>query len=113
MYYRIDLVNTASYFFTDPCLSIICGYGAHCEVIKDKPNCVCPDITTCHNVFAPVCGSNGVTYPNECRLKDDQCLSQKRIKIESETACGKKTAYISTCMKIWWEVCRNSAEHAA
>ena len=36
-----------------------------------------------------VCGSNGVTYPNECSLKAASCTSQTEITVSYIGDCGK------------------------
>ncbi|XP_070562238.1 agrin-like [Ptychodera flava] len=70
-----------------PCARVLCGFGAVCQV-DDKGNgiCVCPEI--CSAVFAPVCGSDSVTYISECHLRVASCSQRKRITTESQGQCG-------------------------
>ncbi|DBA00261.1 TPA: hypothetical protein N0F65_007905 [Lagenidium giganteum] len=45
----------------------------------------------CQEILAPVCGSNGKTYDNECELRVAAC-KDKKIKMVSKGRCGNSTA---------------------
>ena len=47
------------------------------------------DIIAGLKVENKVCGSDGVTYMNECELRIASCRHQKIISVESRGACGK------------------------
>ena len=64
-----------------------CGYGATCEVEKCVAKCVCND--ACTTQYAPVCGTDGITYSNECFLRLQSCKTQTHIKVAREEKCGK------------------------
>eukprot|EP00106_Octopus_bimaculoides_P012705 XP_014780147.1 PREDICTED: agrin-like [Octopus bimaculoides] len=72
----------------DPCDSHFCAFGAECHVNNTvmKPYCRC--IEKCNDIFSPVCGSDQVSYTNECNLKRSSCLKKKRIKVLIAQACG-------------------------
>ncbi|XP_077998686.1 agrin-like isoform X2 [Glandiceps talaboti] len=87
-----------------PCARVLCGFDAVCQV-DEKGNgvCVCPE--QCTTVFAPVCGSDGVTYISECHLRVASCSQKKRITVESQGPCGstdpcasKECSYGANCV---------------
>ena len=70
-----------------PCATIKCGFYATCQVDVDgKPKCVCPLV--CTKIYAPVCGTDGETYGNECLLKVQSCTNQTSIAVAHEGPCG-------------------------
>ncbi|KAJ0412411.1 hypothetical protein ATCC90586_005431 [Pythium insidiosum] len=53
---------------------------------KSKPSRQCE--MGCIEIFQPVCGSDGVTYPNKCHLEVANCNAENPISIQSEGECG-------------------------
>lgn len=47
----------------------------------------CPEV--CPQIFAPVCGSDGVTYSSVCQLQLASCLLGSDITVVAEGACGE------------------------
>jgi len=47
------------------CTKHICPYGATCSEKNGEAVCECPE---CPSDYDPVCGTNAVSYQNECRL---------------------------------------------
>ncbi|XP_036359766.1 agrin isoform X5 [Octopus sinensis] len=72
----------------NPCDTHFCAFGAECHVNNTimKPYCRC--IEKCDDIFSPVCGSDLVSYTNECNLKRESCLKKKRIKVLIAQQCG-------------------------
>ena len=46
----------------------------------------CPEF--CTSLYAPVCGSNGVTYSNECMMKEATCLEETEVTVAFEGRCA-------------------------
>ena len=69
----------------------MCAFGGVCiprvEGETGGARCHCED--TCPYVYDPVCGSDGTTYDNECRLKLASCRKRKLIKQLHTGECGK------------------------
>ncbi|KAL3860973.1 hypothetical protein ACJMK2_007067, partial [Sinanodonta woodiana] len=63
----------------------ICQYYSVCQFDGDMSRCVCP--SDCLPVDAKVCGSDGMTYQNECELRVASCMMQKTILMVSVGQC--------------------------
>ncbi|GAB1608384.1 agrin isoform X12 [Argonauta hians] len=90
----------------DPCDSYFCAFGAECYVnnTNTKPYCKC--MMRCNNNISPVCGTDRVSYTNECHLKKFNCLKKKRVKVLFTRACGdyfktSRTVIFRQCRRCW------------
>ncbi|XP_006824598.2 tomoregulin-2-like, partial [Saccoglossus kowalevskii] len=64
------------------CDETTCRYGGACIYdVDDSVTCSCDMV--CPALRSPVCGSDGITYSNDCELKLAMCQQQKWIGIET------------------------------
>ncbi|XP_028848509.1 agrin isoform X3 [Denticeps clupeoides] len=77
-----------------PCVEscLNCSFGGICDGQTGK--CVCP--TECVDIHQPVCGSDGVTYENECKLNVKACTKQLDLKVVAREEC--KTCGSTVCV---------------
>ncbi|XP_031335468.1 agrin-like isoform X3 [Photinus pyralis] len=73
-----EVAHTGHCSALSPCTQNVCKFGARCVEISGMATCKCP---TCSAEFDPVCGSNGVTYGNECKLRLEGCELSQEIKL--------------------------------
>lgn len=74
---------------TNPCANK-CRKYERCNINRQGvAECVCP--TSCEPVLRPICGSDGVTYDNECQLQKDACQNELPISLKQRGPCGKTT----------------------
>lgn len=71
-----------------PCSDHECQYGASCVERSGKALCECP---VCPSEFRPVCGSDGISYGNECKLRLEACKHRRDIAVLYDGPCSKLT----------------------
>uniref|UniRef100_A0A3Q3XBV2 Agrin n=1 Tax=Mola mola TaxID=94237 RepID=A0A3Q3XBV2_MOLML len=65
------------------CGGTVCAWGARC--IQNK--CECPQCSD--EPFSVVCGSDGITYNNECELHFHSCTQKRRIDVAKSGSCDE------------------------
>lgn len=69
-----------------PCSAHFCTHGALCVERGGKPVCECP---ICPSEFDPVCGSDGISYGNECKLRLEACQHRRDISVLYPGLCSE------------------------
>lgn len=69
-----------------PCGDHACHHGAVCVERAGTAHCECP---VCPAEFNPVCGSDGISYGNECKLRLESCKHRRDISILYDGPCSK------------------------
>ncbi|XP_076261775.1 agrin-like isoform X1 [Rhynchophorus ferrugineus] len=81
-----------------PCSNHECQYGATCVERSGIAHCECP---ICSSEFEPVCGSDGISYGNECKLRLEACKHRRDITILYAGPCNgcenKKCEFYAVC----------------
>jgi len=70
------------------CGQEICQFGAQCltDPKTSSTGCFCKEM--CPMIYAPVCGMDEVTYPNECELRSVECQQHRAIGVKDSGACA-------------------------
>ncbi|XP_074190446.1 agrin isoform X3 [Rhinolophus sinicus] len=74
------------------CAEMRCEFGASCVEEAGSAHCVCPTPTCPGANATKVCGSDGVTYGNECQLRTIACRQGLDISIQSLGPCQEPVA---------------------
>ncbi|GAA6107261.1 agrin isoform X1 [Tachysurus ichikawai] len=64
-----------------------CKFSAVCLLEHGRSRCSCEPIR-CDSTYAPLCGNDGHTYPNDCERRRAECLSETAIRIKQQGPCG-------------------------
>ncbi|GJQ68230.1 hypothetical protein Trydic_g10765 [Trypoxylus dichotomus] len=81
-----------------PCTNHQCPFGATCVERSNAAHCEC---SPCPEEFQPVCGSDGISYGNQCKLRLEACKHRREIRVLYDGPCNdcenKKCGFYSTC----------------
>ncbi|KAI9531181.1 hypothetical protein NQZ68_000676 [Dissostichus eleginoides] len=69
------------------CEELVCSYGATCIEVKDQAHCECPSPDCDEKSKTKVCGSDGVTYADQCQLRTIACRQDKDITVQHSGQC--------------------------
>ncbi|KAK7792852.1 hypothetical protein R5R35_009634 [Gryllus longicercus] len=95
---HLDVAHAGACGGQGPCATHVCEFGAQCVERAGQAACVCP---SCSAEFDPVCGSDGISYDNECRLRLEACQHRRHIKLLYKGRCTgcetSKCEHYSVC----------------
>ncbi|XP_031649944.1 agrin isoform X3 [Oncorhynchus kisutch] len=83
------------------CDELDCKFGALCDEVNGQAHCECPSPDCDEKNKTKVCGSDGVTYADQCQLRTIACRQDKHITVERFGQCtesiiepaGRSTPY--------------------
>ncbi|XP_066547264.1 agrin isoform X2 [Amia ocellicauda] len=71
------------------CAAVKCKFGASCVVVNGLASCECPPPDCDEKNRTKVCGSDGVTYADQCQLKTIACRQNKAIAVRNMGQCSE------------------------
>ncbi|XP_066528464.1 agrin [Hoplias malabaricus] len=69
------------------CSELQCHYGASCVEVSGQAHCECPSPDCDQTNKSKVCGSDGVTYADQCQLRTIACRQDKEITVKHLGQC--------------------------
>ena len=72
-----------------PCANMTCPFYGNCYPSKDQKSAECKCDIVCTAEYSPVCGSDGRTHSNECKMKTNSCVEKKNITVSYKGECSK------------------------
>ena len=64
-----------------------CPFYGYCVANQTTAECKCD--FACIEIYAPVCGTDGKTYSNDCHMTRQACIDQKNITVSYKGECSK------------------------
>ncbi|XP_067040856.1 uncharacterized protein [Acropora muricata] len=71
----------------DICANTTCPFNGICGPSGDGKRADCNCNISCVEIYRPVCGTDGETHSNECKMKARACEKQKEIKKDYNGEC--------------------------
>ncbi|MBN3322022.1 AGRIN protein, partial [Atractosteus spatula] len=70
------------------CAALQCQFGATCAEVNGKAQCECPPPDCAEKNRTKVCGSDGVTYADQCQLRTIACRQATAISVKHVGQCS-------------------------
>ncbi|XP_039223823.1 agrin isoform X4 [Crotalus tigris] len=74
------------------CAEMTCEFGASCVEVSGLAQCECPSLLCTEADTSKVCGSDGVTYGDQCQLRTIACRQGKVIEVKHLGQCAESHA---------------------
>uniref|UniRef100_A0A3Q3MEH2 Agrin n=1 Tax=Labrus bergylta TaxID=56723 RepID=A0A3Q3MEH2_9LABR len=78
------------------CEELICNFGSSCIELNGQAHCECPSPDCDEKDKTKVCGSDGVTYADQCQLRTIACRQDKDITVQHFGQCTGPTVASTT-----------------
>ena len=85
--YYSEFLTKAFCGITGPCANMTCPFYGYCVASQTTAECKCD--SACIEIYAPVCGTDGKTYINDCHMRRQACIDQKNITVSYKGECSK------------------------
>uniref|UniRef100_H3CZX9 Agrin n=1 Tax=Tetraodon nigroviridis TaxID=99883 RepID=H3CZX9_TETNG len=69
------------------CEHLVCSFGGSCIEVNGQAHCECPSPDCDEKNKTKVCGSDGVTYADQCQLRTIACRQDKDIVVQHFGQC--------------------------
>ncbi|XP_039940398.1 agrin [Hirundo rustica] len=77
------------------CRELSCDFGASCVEVNGFAHCECPSPLCSEANMTKVCGSDGVTYGDQCQLQTIACRQGQRITVKHVGQCHEPLTHSS------------------
>ncbi|XP_067381825.1 agrin isoform X9 [Channa argus] len=78
------------------CAELVCSFGASCIEVNGQSHCECPSPDCDEKNKTKVCGSDGVTYADQCQLRTIACRQDKDVAVQYFGQCTGPTVASTT-----------------
>ncbi|XP_060914530.1 agrin isoform X7 [Labrus mixtus] len=78
------------------CEELVCNFGSSCIELNGQAHCECPSPDCDEKDKTKVCGSDGVTYADQCQLRTIACRQDKDITVQHFGQCTGPTVASTT-----------------